>query len=67
MIHAMRIESTSMAMAIAATQSSVADGSVTDDGVTDEGVTDDGSTDGGIAEEAAAVGRGSTAMVGAAD
>ena len=46
-----------MAMAIAATHISV----------TDEGVTDDGSTDGGIAEEAAAVGRGSTAMVGAAD
>ena len=57
MIHAMRIESTSMAMAIAATQSSVTDGSVTDDGSTDDGITD----------EAAAVGRGSTAMVGAAD
>lgn len=62
MIHAMRIESTSMAMAIAATQSSVTDGSVTDDGVTDDGAIDDGITD-----EAAAVGRGSTAMVGAAD
>lgn len=57
MIHAMRIESTSMAMAIAATQSSVTDGSVTDDGAIDDGITD----------EAAAVGRGSTAMVGAAD
>lgn len=52
MIHAMRIESTSMAMAIAATHISV---------------TDDGSTDDGITDEAAAVGRGSTAMVGAAD
>ena len=57
MIHAMRIESTSMARAIAATHISV----------TDEGVTDDGSTDDGITDEAAAVGRGSTAMVGAAD
>ena len=62
MIHAMRIESTSMAMAIAATHISV-----TDEGVTDEGVTDDGVTDDGIAEEVAAVGRGSTAIVGAAD
>ena len=57
MMMEMRIESTSMARAIAATHISV----------TDEGVTDDGVTDDGIAEEAAAVGRGSTAMVGAAD